>query len=148
MTYQARAAWQVHSCAPSFRARYDCLGRGRGGGFGQLLFLILVLQEEARSELKPRAGVQLSHLHTCGFSLKPEKNFTARLQELTPGLLFTALGAHESSPWVKSTVPSQGCSSSSSPFRARGELPLESQQQWLEKINSFPVWQATSSLQH
>lgn len=77
-----------------FRARYGWLGRGRGGGSGQL-FPLLGSSEEARRVLKPHARGQLSHLHTCGFSLRPEHLYSetappdptasARTREQPPG---------------------------------------------------------------
>lgn len=123
-------------------------GEGEEGNLDSF-FWILVLQEEARSMLKPHARVQLSHLHTCGFSLQPEisNSKTVWTDPLAPA--HSPRGTREQPPSLESTVPSQGCRSSSSPFQVCGETPAtESRQQWLEKRNSFPVWQATSSLQH
>lgn len=55
MTYQARAALQVHSCAPSFQSQIRLTGERERRGIWTAFFLILILQEEARNVLKPHA---------------------------------------------------------------------------------------------
>lgn len=61
MTYQAWAAPQVRSVCPII-SEPDTIDWGEGEeGDLDSSFLILVLQEEARSVLKPHARVQLSH---------------------------------------------------------------------------------------
>lgn len=98
MTYQARAASSPFVCP--IVSEPDTIEWGEGEE-GDLDSFLPDLGSSGRGKKRAKAscwGVQLSHLHTCGFSLKPEKNFTARLHELTPRLLFTALVPHKSGP--------------------------------------------------
>lgn len=60
MTYQARAALQVHSCAPPFWSQIQLTGERERRGIWTAFLLVLVLQGERRSVLKPHARIQLS----------------------------------------------------------------------------------------
>lgn len=65
MTYQAWAAPQVRSVCPII-SEPDTIDWGEGEeGDLDSSFLILLLQEEVRSVLKPHARVQLSHQEKC-----------------------------------------------------------------------------------
>lgn len=72
MTYQARAALQVHSGAPSFWSQITIeWGEGEEGDLDSWSRIF-----RERSALKPHARIQLSHLDIRGFSLKPEKFYS------------------------------------------------------------------------
>lgn len=89
--------------------------------------LILVLQERYKSAKASRQGSALPPPHVW---IQPPTTTTVQ-----PDCMDWPRGSssHESSPsWE--TVPSQGCSSSSFPFRACGETPAtESRQQWWKR---------------
>lgn len=141
MTYQARAAPQVRPCAPSCQSQIQLAGDRERRGIRTALCSSWFFRRGTRV-LKPHARAQLFHLHTCGFSLQPQPLYSQTVwtgpvapphtRAAPRGKLSHHKDAHHPPP----------------PSECVGKLPLQRVDSNGGKENSFPVWQASSSLQH